>query len=384
MAGQASELVDKFHWKFPETGAPRVFRAPGRINLIGDHTDYNEGFVLPMAIELACWVATAANERNLLRIHTEDLQQFIEVPLVRLDRAQPRGDWSDYVVGVAIELQKAGIELHGQDMFIDSTIPIGAGLSSSAALEVATAFALMGDVAMDRVELAKLCRRAENHFAGTPCGIMDQFIVIHGRQGGAIKLDCRTLDYDPLQLPRGIAIVAVNTMVKHELGLSEYRNRQRDCDAAVDILNRKHSQVRSLRDVTPEMLGELPEGVTLRRAKHVVSENMRVTAFMQAARQNNPGAMGTYMTQSHRSLKEDYEVSCPELDFLVESAIGLAGVYGSRMTGGGFGGCTVNLVDRSSLPEFRSRIRSLYQYRFGVDPQVFLCEPSAGAGVFRL
>ncbi len=384
MAGQASELVDKFHWKFPETGTPRVFRAPGRINLIGDHTDYNEGFVLPMAIELACWVATAANGRNLLRIHTEDLQQFIEVPLGRLDRAQPRGDWSDYVVGVAIELQKVGVELHGQDMFIDSTIPIGAGLSSSAALEVATAFALMGEVAMDRVELAKLCRRAENQFAGTPCGIMDQFIVIHGREGGAIKLDCRTLDYDPLQLPRGIAIIAVNTMVKHELGASEYRHRQRDCDAAVDILNRKHSQVRSLRDVTPEMLGELPEGVMLRRAKHVVSENMRVTAFMQAARQNNPSAMGTYMTQSHRSLKEDFEVSCPELDFLVESAIGLAGVYGSRMTGGGFGGCTVNLVDRGSLAEFRSRIRNLYQYRFGVDPQVFLCEPSAGAGVFRI
>lgn len=361
-----------------------MFRAPGRINLIGDHTDYNDGFVLPMAIELGCWVATAENGRNLLRIHTEDLQQFVEIPLDMLSRAQPRGNWSDYVVGVALELVKAGVNLRGQDLFIDSTIPIGAGLSSSAALEVATAFALMGDASIDRVELAKLCRRAENHFAGTPCGIMDQFIVIHGREGGAIKLDCRSLEYDPVQLPRGVAVAAVNTMVKHELGTSEYRHRQRDCDAAVDIVSRKHPNVRALRDVTPEMLADLPEGAPLSRAKHVVGENMRVTAFVQAARQNNPSAMGKYMTQSHRSLKEDYEVSCPELDFLVESAMGLAGVYGSRMTGGGFGGCTVNLVDRGSLPEFRSRIRSLYQYRFGVDPQVFLCEPAAGAGLFRL
>ncbi len=384
MAGQASELVDKFRWKFTDSGNPRVFRAPGRINLIGDHTDYNDGFVLPMAIELGCWVATAENGRNLLRIHTEDLQQFVEIPLDMLSRAQPRGNWSDYVVGVALELVKAGVNLRGQDLFIDSTIPIGAGLSSSAALEVATAFALMGDASIDRVELAKLCRRAENHFAGTPCGIMDQFIVIHGREGGAIKLDCRSLEYDPVQLPRGVAVAAVNTMVKHELGTSEYRHRQRDCDAAVDIVSRKHPNVRALRDVTPEMLADLPEGAPLSRAKHVVGENMRVTAFVQAARQNNPSAMGKYMTQSHRSLKEDYEVSCPELDFLVESAMGLAGVYGSRMTGGGFGGCTVNLVDRGSLPEFRSRIRSLYQYRFGVDPQVFLCEPAAGAGLFRL
>jgi galactokinase len=384
LAGQASELVEKFKWKFPDSGSPQVFRAPGRINLIGDHTDYNEGFVLPMALELACWVATTENRRNLLRIHTEDLQQYFEIPVSALSQAQPQGNWSDYVVGVAIELEKAGVALRGQDLFIDSTIPIGAGLSSSAALEVATALALMGDAVIDRVELAKLCRRAENHFAGTPCGIMDQFIAIHGREGGAIKLDCQSLQYEPIQLPRGVAIVAVNSMVKHDLGVSEYRYRQRDCDAAVDLLSLRHPQIRSLRDVTPEMLTELPDGPPLRRARHVVGENMRVAAFAQAARQNNPGAMGKYMTQSHRSLKDDYEVSCPELNFLVDSANELAGVYGSRMTGGGFGGCTVNLVDRASLPEFRSRIRSIYQYRFGSDPQVFLCESAAGAGIFRL
>ena len=361
-----------------------MYRAPGRINLIGDHTDYNEGFVLPMAVELACWIATAENGRNTLRIHSEDLQQYVEVPISTLSKARPRGDWSDYVVGVAVELAKSGVEIHGQDLFIDSTIPIGAGLSSSAALEVATAFALLGEQPLDRVALSKLCRRAENSFVGMPCGIMDQFIVTHGREGGAIKLDCRTLDYEPLQLPRGVAVAAVNTMVKHELGKSEYRHRQQDCDAVVDILSRRNPQVRALRDVTPELLEQLPVGPQLNRARHVVSENMRVTAFVQAARQGNLSAMGSYLLQSHRSLKEDYEVSCPELDFLVESAMELAGVYGARMTGGGFGGCTVNLVDRSSLPEFRSRIRSIFQYRFGVDPEVFLCEPAAGAGLFRI
>lgn len=361
-----------------------MYRAPGRINLIGDHTDYNDGFVLPMAVELAVWIAAANNGLDCLRIHSEDLQKFIEIPLASLARAHPRNDWTDYPIGVAVELLKVGVELEGMDIFVDSTIPIGAGLSSSAALEVATAFALLGDTPIDRVELAKLCRRAENHFAGMPCGIMDQFIVIHGREGGAIKLDCRSLQYEPMQLPRGVAIAAVNSMVKHDLGASEYRHRLQDCDAAVDILSHRNPQVRSLRDVTREMLEEIPEGLLLKRARHVVGENMRVNAFAQAARQNNPGAMGAYMTQSHRSLKEDYEVSCAELDFLVESAMSLAGVYGARMTGGGFGGCTVNLVDRGSLPEFRSRIRAMYQYRYGVDPQVFLCEPAAGAGPFRL
>ena len=337
-----------------------------------------------MAIELACWIATADNGKDVLRIHSEDLQQYVEVPLAVLGRLTPRGDWSDYIVGVAVELHRAGYALKGQDLFVDSTIPIGAGLSSSAALEVATAFALMSELPLDRVDLAKLCQRAENHFVGMPCGIMDQFIVIHGREGGAIKLDCRSLAYEPVQIPRGVAVVAVNTMVKHELGASEYRNRRIDCDNALDILICKNPQLRSLRDVTPEMLEELPPGDALDRAKHVVSENMRVAAFAHAARQGNPGAMGKYMTQSHRSLKDDYKVSCTELDFLVESALELAGVFGARMTGGGFGGCTVNLVDRASLPEFRTRIRAIYQYRYGVDPQVFLCEPAAGASAFRI
>jgi galactokinase len=385
VAGQAGELIEKFKWKFPKAAVePRVFRAPGRINLIGDHTDYNDGFVLPMAIELACWIATAGNELGLLRFHADDLQKYHEVRLEDLDTVKPRGDWSDYVVGVAVELRKAGVPLRGQDLVIESSVPMGAGLSSSAAIEVVTALALMGDYRMDRSEIALLCQRAENQFAGTPCGIMDQFAIVHGRDGGAIRLDCRSLEFEAVPLPRGVAIVAVNSMVKRELGTSQYRVRRSECDSAVKLIGERFPGVRSLRDVTPDMLQVLPPGPPLMRARHVLSENLRVTAFLQAARQSNPSAMGSYLMQSHRSLKEDYEVSCAELDFLVESAMDVSGVYGARMTGGGFGGCTVNLLNRDAVPEFRGRIRSIYQYRYGVDPQVIICEPAAGASQFMM
>ncbi|BDC49029.1 galactokinase [Bryobacterales bacterium F-183] len=383
MAGQATELIEKFRWKYPKSGTPRVVRAPGRINLIGDHTDYNEGFVLPMAIELACWIASAENDLGILRIHSEDLQKYIEMPIALLAEAAPRDDWSDYPIGVAQELQAAGVEFPGMDLFIDSTLPMGVGLSSSAALECAVALSLLGNQRMERVDIAKICQRAENYFAGTPCGIMDQFAIMHGREGGAIRLDCRSLEFEAVPLMRSAAVVAVNSMVKRELSASGYSDRRKECEAAIDLIAEKHPEVQSLRDVTPEMVQEIEDaGPLYGRVHHVVSENMRVAAFVQAARQNNPTAMGKYMVQSHRSLRDDYEVSCPEVDFLVETAMELAGVYGARMTGGGFGGCTVNLINRESLPEFRRRIKAFYQYRYGIDPQVFLCEPAAGAGQF--
>lgn len=383
MAGQARELIEKFRWKYPKAGEPRVVRAPGRINLIGDHTDYNDGFVLPMAIELACWIASAENDVNILRIHTEDLQKYCEMPVHLLADAAPRGDWSDYPIGVAQELQAAGVPIHGTDIFIDSTLPMGAGLSSSAALECAVALTLLGQHRMERVDIAKVCQKAENYFAGTPCGIMDQFVIMHGREGGAIQLDCRSLEFEAVPLNRSVAVVAVNSMVKRELGESGYGQRRKECEAAIDLIAAKHPEVQSLRDVTPVMVQEIEDdGLLYDRVRHVVTENMRVAAFVQAARQNNPSAMGKYMVQSHRSLRDDYQVSCPEVDFLVESAMELSGVYGARMTGGGFGGCTVNLINRESMPEFRRRIKSFYQYRYGIDPQVFICEPAAGAAHF--
>lgn len=381
MVGPKAESVAKFHHRFPDSPAPRFFRAPGRINLIGDHTDYTGGLVLPMAIESACFAGVSENGLGRLRIFSEEMQSYIEVRIDDLDSAKPRKDWSDYVIGVAVELKKSGVLLRGLDLYYESTVPIGAGLSSSAALEVVSTLAMLGSVRMEPLDVVHLCRRVENQFVGVPCGIMDQFASVFGRAGVALKLDCRTLEYEPVPLPRSIAIVAVNSMIKHDLGVSVYRERVAECSSVLAALKEKFPTIQSLRDVNPDMLSDGPSWVPLKRARHVISENMRVQAFAQAARTGGIQSMGVYFTQSHRSLKEDFEVSCREIDFLVEAAASQNGCFGSRLTGGGFGGCTVNLVAREAVPDFRSRVRAAYQYSYGIDPQVLVCEPGNGASL---
>ncbi|MBM3749145.1 MAG: galactokinase, partial [Acidobacteria bacterium] len=255
--------------------------------------------------------------------------------------------------------------------------------SSSAALEVATALALLGDRTMDGLELARLCRRAENDFVGMPCGIMDQYVSVFGREHAAVKIDCRGLDHETVRLPEGVEILAVNTMVKHELGQSAYRDRVRECGEAVEAIRRRKPGVASLRDVSAgefeALAAEVPE-VPRKRARHVVTEDQRVEDFVAASRRGDLGAMGELFVGSHRSLQHDYEVSCEELDFLVDTALALPGVLGARMTGGGFGGCTVSLVRPEAVGEFQERITAAYQERFQLTPQVFPCRPSAGAG----
>ena len=381
MVGPKTELEAKFRAHYPEAPSPRFFRAPGRINLIGDHTDYNGGLVMPMAIESACYVGVADNGLDCFRVFSEDVQEGVEFRIDDLDSAKPRKNWTDYIIGVATELKRAGVHLKGRDLLIESTIPIGAGLSSSAALEVASTLAMLGGSRMEPLEVVHLCQRAENNFVGVPCGIMDQFTSVFGRAGVAIKLDCRSLEYEPVPLPRNVAIVAVNSMVKHELGTSVYRERVNECKAVLAAIKDKHPEVFSLRDVTADMLAEGFAWVPVKRARHVVSENMRVQAFANACRAGSIQSMGVYFTQSHRSLQHDYEVSCPEIDFLVDSALSQNGCFGSRLTGGGFGGCTVNLLSREAVPDFRTRIREAYQYSYGIDPQVLLCEPGNGASM---
>ena len=381
MVGPKTELEAKFRARYPQAPSPRVFRAPGRINLIGDHTDYTGGLVMPMAIESACYVGVADNGLDRFRVFSDDVQESVEFRIEDLDSAKPRKNWTDYIIGVAQELKRAGIPLKGRDLLIESTIPIGAGLSSSAALEVACTLAMLGGARMEPLEVVHLCQRAENNFVGVPCGIMDQFTSVFGRAGVAIKLDCRSLEYEPVPLPRGLAIVAVNSMVKHELGTSVYRERVNECKAVLKAIQDKYPQVRSLRDVTADMLAESFNWVPIKRARHVVSENMRVQAFANACRAGSIQSMGVYFTQSHRSLQIDYEVSCPEIDFLVDSALSQHGCFGSRLTGGGFGGCTVNLLTREAVPDFRTRIRDAYKYSYGIDPQVLLCEPGNGASM---
>jgi len=353
----------------------RVFRAPGRVNLIGEHTDYNEGFVFPQAIDRYVTIEASARDDRSVCVRSAEVKGEATFPL----ESERAGDWSDYARGVSTLLARRGLLKTGADLRIHSTLPLGGGLSSSAALEVGVALALLGlnGQAMPLLELALLCQRAEHDFAGTRCGIMDQFIVTHAQAGTALVLDCRSLASRHVRLPDGgVRLVVANTMVKHELAGSAYNERRQQCEEAASRLGAK-----SLRDVTVEQLrehgGELPPAV-LARARHVVEENERVGRFAEALENNDWKAAGEAMFQSHASLRDLYEVSCAELDFMVEAGREL-GSFGSRMTGGGFGGCTIHFVPAARADNFSSELASRYQRQFGIQPQVFACAAAGGA-----
>jgi galactokinase len=371
-------MIASFRERFAAAEGVRVFRAPSRVNLIGEHTDYNLGFVLPVALELATYVATAPGSDGKVRIYSEDRQEvreFIAADAASLSRT---GHWTDYPMGVARQLAIAGFVIQPANLLIRSTVPEGAGLSSSAALEVAAALAFLNGRTIPPLDLARLCQRAERDFVGLPCGIMDQYISVFGRENRAVEIDCRSLDHRLVPLPPGVTFIAVNSMVKHALAGSAYRQRVAECAAAVSVLG-----VASLRDVSPDQLAQavhlMPE-IVARRARHVVTEDARVNRFVDASSSGDLDLMGRLMIDSHRSLQHDYEVSCAELDFLVDRALGIEGVLGSRMTGGGFGGCTVTLLRQDAAAQFRSQIAQAYQRQFQVIPRMYSCNPSAGAG----
>jgi galactokinase len=352
--------------------------APGRVNLIGEHTDYNMGFVMPAALDMGCTVRSSPLRRPVLHLSSAQYPGEMIFPLEAIPSMKRTGAWADYVLGVARELAALGIELKPMRLEIDATVPTGGGLSSSAALEVSSALALLDGRELEKLEIARLCQRAERDFVGMPCGIMDQYAAVFGEEHKAILLDCRSVTHEYVPIPEGVEIVIANTMVKHELGSSAYRQRVAECRQALEFFPGRES----LRDVTLADLErasrQMPE-IPLARARHVILENQRVLDFLNAARRNDLATMGRLMVESHRSLQHDYEVSCEELDFLVDTALTIDGVYGSRMTGGGFGGCTVSLVDRSAVDAFRERLASAYQQRFGLTPAIYRCTPSAGA-----
>jgi galactokinase len=375
-------IADSFQRQFGSSHGMRVFRAPGRVNLIGEHTDYNLGFVLPIALDLACFVAAADSEDGYLRVYSEEKRQLRSWPVADLAQLAPAHDWTDYVVGVAQELIRAGYPIQPKRLLVRSSVPLGSGLSSSASLEVSVALALLGGREIAPLKLAELCQRAETGLVGLPCGIMDQYISVFGRENAALKIDCRSLENEVVSLPDDVEIIAVNTMIKHELSQSAYRERTRECAAAVDAIHRLDPTVSSLRDVTVALLSQATPSIpqVARRARHVVTENERVGLFVTASRRRELERMGQLLVESHLSLQHDYEVSSPELDFLVDTAVGIDGVLGARMTGGGFGGCTVNLLRRGAGERFRREIAHTYQERFGLIPQMFDCRPSQGAG----
>ena len=376
-------MIDSFRTLFGSADGIRVFRAPGRVNLIGEHTDYNLGFVLPVALQLATTIAAAPARDGKLRIYSEHQREMREWNAAEIASLERAGHWSDYPIGVARELARTDYAIHPANLLIRSTVPEGSGLSSSAALEVSSALAFLRGRAIDRLDLARLCQRAEVTFVGMPCGIMDQYVSVFGRANSAVAIDCRSLEHRYVDLPSGIAFLAVNSMVKHALAGSAYRKRVEECAAAVERIRQRFDGVESLRDVTLLQLdaADLP-AVIGRRARHVVTENARVQRFIEASASGDLAAMGKLLVESHQSLRYDYEVSCAELDFLVDTALSLEGVYGSRMTGGGFGGCTVTMLSPSAIPRFRQEIANAYQREFHVAPAFYECQPSAGAGEF--
>jgi galactokinase len=364
---------------------PQIYRAPGRVNLIGDHTDYNDGFVLPAAIDFYCYVAISRSVGAAWSIFSENLNETALLALNQPYRGEA-GKWSRYPFGVIQQLMDSGYGLSGANVYISSDVPLGAGLSSSAAIEVASAYALLGifgyEVEPSRVAL--LCQKAENRFAGARCGIMDQFASCNGRADHALLIDCRSLEYRAVPIPKGVRIVVCNTMVQRELGAheSEYNLRRSQCEEGVRLLATELPNVRALRDVTLANLREHRGRLTntvYKRCRHVITENERVMQMAAALEAGDLGKTEELMAASHRSLRNDYEVSCAELDRMVKLAMQQEGVHGARMTGAGFGGCTINLVDTDFVAQFKEHMAAAYSAETGRGPGIYVCEASDGA-----
>jgi galactokinase len=364
-----------------DAAAMRVVRAPGRVNLIGEHTDYNEGFVLPAAIDLCAWMAfVRTTDRRVEVVLGDGLRDGFELDEI----GGRRNGWIDRLAGMAWSLGQRGRSVRGLRAVLLSEIPIGAGLSSSAAVEVAMAWALLDErPPLPPMELAVAAQAAENDYVGVRSGLMDPFASACGQPGAAMLLDCRSQEYRTVPLPLDrYALVACDTRAPHRLEASEYNARRAQCEAAVKVVAQTHPEVRSLRDVSMTMLDGLTglDDESHRRAEHVVKENERVVRTVDALQFGRMEEVGRLFADSHASLRDLYEVSSPELDALVEIASGTPGVVASRMTGAGFGGCTVNLVERDAVGGLREAIQREYPARTGRQPAVYAVEAAAGAG----
>ena len=380
------ELTATFHQVFGQVSPRLLVRAPGRVNLIGEHVDYNDGFVLPIAMSQALYVLAAPADDGLIGAHTTALGQSI---FFTADQPGVPGEpaWGNYVRGVAEMLHRRGINLRPARLLIHSDVPVGGGVSSSAALEVGVALALLklADAAVEPVPLALLARQAEHEYARSPCGIMDQFICVLGRRDHALLLDCRSQEYRHLPFDfDDCVLVVMNTQVRHSIGGGEYPVRQGQCREGLSALQAVHPGIKALRDVTMDQLEaarDRMEPVAFRRCRHVVSEIERTIQAADALTGRDAEVFGQLMTASHASLRDDYEVSCPELDALVDIAVSTTGCYGARMTGGGFGGCAIALVRTSAEAALREAIRQDYDTRFERPAIVYATAASDGAAV---
>jgi galactokinase len=373
-------MADRFHKHFG--GQPLLVISPGRVNLIGEHTDYNEGFVLPGATDKVIVFAAAPRTDRICHFVSRDFDQEFRCELDSLHRSPPR--WPDYLQGVIDQFQKAGHRIKGFNCVFGGDIPVGAGMSSSAAIEGGLAFTLnhMFRLGLDGLTLVKLAQKAENEFVGVRCGIMDQFINIHGREKKVLKLDCRSLGFEYVPFEReDLRIVVSDTLVRRELAGSEYNIRRRQCEDGVALLRTYVPGIRSLRDVTQGLLREHQaelDPVVYRRCDYVVRENIRVEEAAVDLRRGDFKSFGERMYESHAGLRDDYQVSSAELDTLVESAARVPGVLGSRMMGAGFGGCTISLVAAAAIPEFQDRVSRDYEAVVGKAPKIHVIKIEAG------
>ncbi len=377
-----TQLQEKFKARFGEGAS--LYASPGRVNLIGEHTDYNMGFVMPGAIDKAIYVAVKPNGGKVCRLYSVDYDEAIELDMAG---EKPAQQWACYIYGVVKEMEKRGAQVPAFDMAFGGDVPLGAGLSSSAALESAVGFALndLFSLGFDRAQLAKIGQMTEHNYVGVRCGIMDQFASLFGEKGKIIRLDCRSLEYklepfDPEAA--GCKVVLFDTGVKHSLASSEYNVRREQCEKGVAVVASHVPGVESLRDVTLEMLdrykGEMDE-VVYRRCRFVVEENQRLLDACQALEKGDYVTFGQKVNGSHKGLSQDYEVSCQELDFLADIAHANPGVLGARMMGGGFGGCTINLVKSEAYDAYLQEIKTKYQEKFGREPRIIEVVISQGA-----
>ena len=384
------KLLREIKRKFKELYAeePYLFRSPGRVNLIGEHTDYNMGFVLPAAIDKVIYLAVTPRSDNSCKIFAYDKNEFYEGSIEDIKRSEK--EWANYLLGIADQLKKGGYQFSGFNCVFGGNIPIGAGLSSSAALEAGLAFALnhIFNLEIDRLSLVKMSQKAENEFVGVKCGIMDQYINIFGKSGNVLRIDCRSLekDYFPFDY-NNISIVLFDSNVSHSLATSEYNQRRKECSDGIKIIKTDHPQIESLRDVSPELLKEYKSRlnpIIYKRCKYVVEENGRLMKACDALSIHDLKIFGALMYQTHDGLSKDYEVSCKELDFLVEILKESPYVYGSRMMGGGFGGCTINLIENDAIDSISAEVKEKYRKSFGIEANIYVTKISGGTNIIEV
>ncbi|GGH08473.1 galactokinase [Sphingobacterium alkalisoli] len=362
-------------------------KSPGRINIIGEHTDYNEGFVLPTAIDKAIYVAVGKREDQEIHLYAEDFNEKYSIDLA--DLAITDKGWPNYILGVVDQLQKLDLPLSGFNLYLDGDVPLGAGLSSSAAVECATGFTLneLFSFGLKRVDIAKIGQLAEHTYAGVKCGIMDQFASVLSKEGHVLRLDCRTLEYEYVPLELGAyEIVLLNTNVKHSLASSAYNKRRELCEQGVAWVKEKHSDVNSLRDITVDMLDELVKDRdmdTYTKCKYVVEENIRLDKACEALKKGDIEELGKQLFLAHAALSDEYEVSCEELDFLVDFVKDIPEVVGARMMGGGFGGCTINIVKKGFGQQLADAIAPAYKTKFNLELDPIFVKADGGSQLLK-